>query len=88
MRGWLYRRVPVTVSRMVVGEIGLRRVLVVGAALGAAAGGTVATTTDGMSGPAFWAGIAVGALIGAICLAAVAVLFDLVQALRRRRPAS
>lgn len=59
-----------------------------GATLGAAAGGTVATVSDGMSGPTFWAGIAVGALTGAICLAALAVLFDVVQALCRRRPAS
>ena len=51
--------------------------------LGAAAGGTVATVNDGVSGPAFWTGIAAGALIAAICFAAVAVLFDVVQALRR-----
>ena len=51
--------------------------------IGAAAGGTVATVTDGMSGPTFWAGIAAGALIGAVCLAAVAVVFDVVRALRR-----
>jgi len=65
---------------VVVREIGVPRVLVAGAALGAAVGGTVATVSDGMSGPTFWAGIAVGALIGAICLPAVAVLF-VVQAL-------
>jgi hypothetical protein len=73
---------------VVVREIGVRRVLVAGATLGAVAGGAVATVRDGMSGPAFWAGIAVGALIGAICFAVVAVLFDVVQVLWRRRPAS
>jgi hypothetical protein len=61
---------------------------VAGAALGAVAGGTVATVSDGTSGPAFWAGIAAGGLIGALCLSAVAVLFDVVQALWRHRSAS
>lgn len=65
---------------------GLRRIVLAGAIIGAAVGGTVATVIDGMSGPTFWAGIGVGAIVGPICLAALFTAFEFAQTYRRRTP--
>jgi peptidoglycan/LPS O-acetylase OafA/YrhL len=64
--------------------IASRRILLAGAILGAAVGGSLATVSNGKSGPRFWAGLAVGAIIGVVFLVAVVALFQLAQSLRRR----
>jgi hypothetical protein len=64
-------------------EAGFSRILLAGAILGAAIGATAATLIDAKSGPAFWAGLAAGAVVGPLCLVALAGAVDLVQNLRR-----
>lgn len=65
-------------------EITLRRVGLTGAIFGAGVGGTVATVMHGTSGPAFWAGLALGAISGPACLAAIFALFEFAQSIQRR----
>jgi peptidoglycan/LPS O-acetylase OafA/YrhL len=63
----------------------VRRTALAGAAIGAAVGGTAATIVDAKSGPAFWAGLAMGAVVGLVCLVALSVVVDVVLMHRHQR---
>jgi MFS family permease len=65
----------------------VRRIAVIGAIVGGAIGGTIATIVDGRNGPIFWAGVAVGLVIGAVCLVGLSEVLHLgwIQ-VRRRAP--
>ena len=69
---------------MTVHDIGLRRIVLSGAIAGAAIGGTIATVANGKSGPAFWAGLAVGAILGPIIVATLVSVVSFVDSVRRR----
>jgi hypothetical protein len=47
-------------------------------------GGATATIVDAKSGPAFWAGVAAGVIVGPFVLVALSLFMDAVLALRRR----
>jgi hypothetical protein len=63
---------------------GIRKSAFAGAAIGAAVGGATATMVDAKSGPAFWAGVAAGVIIGPFVLVVLSLFMDAVLALRRR----
>jgi MFS family permease len=52
----------------------VRRIAVIGAIVGGAIGGTIATIVDGRNGPVFWAGVGVGLVIGPVCLVALSMV--------------
>jgi hypothetical protein len=63
---------------------GVRTSAFAGAGIGAAVGGATATIVDAKSGPAFWAGVAAGVIVGPFVLVALSLFMDAVLALRRR----